>query len=99
MVACGIMKEGPRGSTVALKMRDAMPVRTAVISVIEGPDQGRRWEGEQGTIGTARDSDLALTDETVSGYHVRAVALKAGIQIADFGSTNGTFLGAVKIER
>jgi DNA-binding NtrC family response regulator len=80
-------------------MRDAMPVRTLVLSVREGVDAGAEFEGEQATIGTAKDNDLALQDGTVSGYHVRLTALKEGIQVSDFGSTNGTFAGAVRIEK
>jgi len=85
--------------TVSLKMRDAMPVRTLVLSVREGVDAGARFEGEHATIGTAKDSDLVLKDETVSGYHVKLTALKEGVQVSDFGSTNGTFAGAVRIEK
>ena len=85
--------------TVSLKMRDAMPVRTLVLTVREGVDAGARFEGEEATIGTARDNDLVLKDETVSGYHVRLSALKDGVQVSDFGSTNGTFAGAVRVEK
>jgi DNA-binding NtrC family response regulator len=90
-------EEGQR--TVAIALRDAMPVRTFVALVREGPDAGARWEGEQAAIGTAKDNDLVLGDETVSGYHVRLTALKNGIQVADFGSTNGTFCDAIRIDR
>lgn len=87
------------GSTVAIKMRAAMPVRTVVASVEEGPDAGAKWEGEQGTIGTAKDNGLVLSDDTVSGYHVRLTARKDGIHVDDFGSTNGTHLGTSRIHK
>jgi DNA-binding NtrC family response regulator len=93
------MSDDSKGSTVAIKMRDAMPVRTVVAVVKEGPDAGARWEGEQGTIGTAKDNDLVLGDDTVSGYHLRVTALKSGVQVADFGSTNGTLVNAVRIDK
>ena len=86
-------------STVAIKMRDAMPLRTFMAVVAEGPDKGMEFEGEQATIGSAKDNDLVLSDDTVSGYHVRLTALKNGIQVADFGSTNGTFCEAVRLDR
>ena len=84
--------------TVAIKMPGAMPVRTVGVQVVEGPDRGARWEGEQGTLGTAPGNDLVLTDDTVSGYHVRVSAVPEGIRVADFGSTNGTFLGEARLE-
>jgi DNA-binding NtrC family response regulator len=87
----------PPQSTVAIKMPDAMPVRTVVAIVRE--DQELRCEGEQCTIGTARDNDLVVPDDTVSGYHVRLAASKSGILVTDLGSTNGTFCGALRIER
>jgi DNA-binding NtrC family response regulator len=92
------MRNEPR-STVALKMPDVMPVRTLVVTVREGADQGARWEGEQGTIGTAKDNDLVLRDDTVSGYHVRLTALKNGVHVSDFGSTNGTLVNSVRVEQ
>jgi DNA-binding NtrC family response regulator len=85
-------------STAALKMPGAMPVHTVCVTITEGPDRAKRWEGETGTLGTAKDNDLALSDETVSGYHVRLQAVKNGIKVSDFGSTNGTFFGDARVE-
>jgi DNA-binding NtrC family response regulator len=79
-------------------MPDAMPVRTVVVDVTEGPNRGARWEGEQGSVGTAEDNALVLTDETVSRYHVRFAAAADGARVSDLGSTNGTFLGGVRVE-
>ena len=93
------MRDPPRSATVAIKLPEAMPVRTIVVTVREGADPHARWEGEQGGIGTAADNDLVLTDDTVSRYHVRLTALKNGVQVHDFGSTNGTLANGVRIER
>jgi DNA-binding NtrC family response regulator len=80
-------------------MPDAMPVRTVHAEVTEGPSKGLRWEGEQGTLGSAKDNVLVLSDDTVSRYHLRVTADADGIRISDLGSTNGTFLGDVRLER
>ena len=85
--------------TVAIKHRTAMPVRTVAVLVREGNDAGLQIEGESGTIGTAPDNAVRLTDTSVSGYHARFAALKEGIQISDFGSTNGTWVAGVRLER
>jgi DNA-binding NtrC family response regulator len=84
--------------TKALRMPGAMPVRTVVIDVTEGASRGLRWEGEQGTLGTAQDNALVLSDETVSRYHLRVSAVADGIRVTDLGSTNGTFFGELRIE-
>ena len=86
-------------ATQALKMPAAMPVRTVSVDVVDGPDRGAHWEGEQGTLGKAQDSSLVLADDTVSGYHLRFSAVAEGIRIWDLGSTNGTFLGDVRLEQ
>jgi DNA-binding NtrC family response regulator len=83
--------------TKALKLPDAMPVRTFAATVAEGVDHGTSWEGEQGSFGTAQDNALVLTDDTVSRYHARVVAVAEGVRVTDLGSTNGTFLGDVRI--
>ncbi len=84
-------------STKAVGMPDAMAVRTVVAVVSSGAGQGARWEGEEGVIGTAADAALVLGDETVSRYHVRVNATAEGIRLSDLGSTNGTFLGNVRL--
>ncbi len=86
-------------ATQALKMPDAMPVRTVAVDVVDGPSRGAHWEGEQGTVGKARDSSLVLADDTVSGYHLRFAATAEGIRVWDLGSTNGTFFGDLRIEQ
>jgi DNA-binding NtrC family response regulator len=86
------------GSTATIKMPAAMPVYTVSVVINDGPDRGRRWSGESGAVGSAKDNDLVLEDETVSGYHVRLQAEKRGIKVSDFGSTNGTFFGDARIE-
>ncbi len=84
--------------THALRMPDAMPVRTVVIDVTDGANRGLRWEGEQGTVGTAHDNALVLSDDTVSRYHLRVSAVTDGIRVTDLGSKNGTFFGEVRLE-
>ena len=84
--------------TQALKLPAAMPVRTLSVEITEGSDRGARWEGDQGTFGTAADTALGLKDETVSGYHMRLTAADGGVRVSDLGSTNGSFVGDVRIE-
>ena len=84
--------------TAAVKMPAAMPVHTVVARVVDGADRGATWNGERGSIGSAKDNDLVLSDPTVSGYHLRVKAEKGGIRVSDFGSTNGTFLGEARMD-
>jgi DNA-binding NtrC family response regulator len=69
--------------------------------VTEGPDRGRSIEGalEELGIGTADGNDLVLTDVTVSRHHVSITPTKRGHLVRDLGSTNGTAINGVAIER
>ncbi len=78
-----------------------LPIRTLTLEVVNGPDQGRslETEGERVTVGTAEDNDLRLTDPTVSRYHLELRRRGDRVQVLDLGSTNGTGVGAVLLER
>ncbi len=76
-----------------------MPVRSIVVEVIGGPDAGLRVTGVDVMVGTAEGSTVRLTDPRVSRYHVELRPVPGGVAIADHGSTNGTFAGAVRIDR
>ncbi len=88
--------------TVALQhLSPQLPVRTLQVVVSEGPDCGQRVtaEGDRLTVGTAPGNDLRLSDETVSGYHLELTWTEQGIVVVDHHSTNGTRVGAARIER
>jgi DNA-binding NtrC family response regulator len=76
-----------------------IPVQSIEATVTEGPDAGKQASArsEKLTIGTARDNDLALGDETVSRYHLELSGTPEGIWLNDPGSTNGTYIGAIRV--
>jgi len=75
-------------------------VSTLRVEVIDGPDRGRHVVGSDVvSVGTARDNTLAVGDFTVSRYHLEVSVRPGGILVCDLGSTNGTYIGAVRIER
>jgi DNA-binding NtrC family response regulator len=77
-----------------------MPVRAVAAEVVAGPDIGKQRDGtDELTIGTAVGNDVVLTDRTVSGFHARISRAANGIAIEDKSSTNGTFVGEMRIER
>ena len=77
-----------------------IPVQSVEATVTEGPDAGRKASARSDklTVGTARDNDLQLTDETVSRYHLELRASPEGVRVSDPGSTNGTFIGGVRVQ-
>src|SRR5436190_10081031 len=75
-------------------------VSTLRVEVVDGPDKGKHVVGgDVVSVGTARDNALAVADFTVSRYHLDVSVRPGGILISDLGSTNGTYIGAVRIER
>jgi DNA-binding NtrC family response regulator len=83
-----------------LRQRPGHVVTTLRVEVVDGPDKGAHAVGgEVLSVGTARDNGLVVGDFTVSRYHLEAAARPNGILVTDLGSTNGTYAGAVRIER
>jgi len=75
-------------------------VSTLRVEVVDGPDKGAHaGGGDVVSIGTAPDNALPIGDFTVSRYHLEVAARPGGIVVSDLGSTNGTYIGAVRIER
>ncbi|MEO8704291.1 MAG: sigma 54-interacting transcriptional regulator [Kofleriaceae bacterium] len=71
------------------------------VVVIEGPDHGCELTGggEEISLGTADANDLVLTDSSVSRHHIAIAPAARGHEIRDLGSTNGTAVSGVAIER
>src|SRR5207249_1659460 len=76
-----------------------VPVKSLVAQVETGPDAGQRATGDAIAIGTADGSALRLTDPAVSRFHAELRAAPGGALVIDHGSTNGTWAGAIRIER
>jgi DNA-binding NtrC family response regulator len=75
-------------------------VSTLRVEVVDGPDKGKHVVGSDVvSVGTARDNALAIADFTVSRYHLEISVRPGGILVSDLGSTNGTYIGGVRIER
>ena len=53
--------------------------------------------GAKAAVGTSEDSDLRLSDPTVSRYHLELWAVDDGVHVRDLRSSNGTWIGAVRV--
>jgi DNA-binding NtrC family response regulator len=78
-----------------------LPIRTLAVEIVEGTDAGqaRMADSDTMTVGSAEGNDLVLGDATVSRYHLELQRRPDGILVVDAGSLNGTFVGAVRVER
>ncbi len=75
-------------------------LRRVLVRVVSGSDRGAERTLEGGTliVGSSPDAELVLHDPTVSRFHAELALVAEGVRVRDLGSTNGTFLGASRIE-
>ena len=99
-VSAGFTQPGD-GTVLLDRSGREISYRRIKIEVVAGPDLGRSVvaEGGEVSIGTADGSDLQLTDPAVSRHHCTVSVVARGYQLADLGSTNGTTVSGIGIER
>lgn len=71
------------------------------LKVIEGQDTGRVLDLPTGTtsLGRSTSTDLQISDRSVSRQHCQIDVADDGVEIADTGSSSGTFVNSHKITR
>lgn len=71
------------------------------LFVIRGNDQGARFELDEPMIGLGRDSSnhIQLHDTEVSRQHAELRKADSVYLLADLGSSNGTFVNGVRVQR
>ncbi|HEY8080008.1 MAG TPA: sigma 54-interacting transcriptional regulator [Labilithrix sp.] len=69
------------------------------LVVVDGPARGARVRVDKGSarIGSAQGNELVLADRSVSRAHCQLEVHADRITVRDLGSTNGTFLGDVRV--
>jgi transcriptional regulator with PAS, ATPase and Fis domain len=74
-------------------------VRAVNVEILTGPDAGRRIRVDRPTftIGSGASADLRLNDTAVSREHLRLVLETSGVRVRDEGSTNGTWIGGLRV--
>ncbi|MFM2384708.1 MAG: hypothetical protein RL166_582 [Actinomycetota bacterium] len=90
----------PTGPVRVLQESNAPSSKTATKLVItEGENAGREipLDGRELHIGRAVNSDLVITDEYASTQHAKLVLINDEWLVQDLNSTNGTFLGGVRV--
>ncbi len=82
------------------ELSTAVDLQRVRLAVIEGPDQGLSCDSDDEMVlrvGTRENNHLVLSDKNVSGYHLEILRTAAGWRLRDVGSTNGTFVGGLRV--
>ncbi len=71
------------------------------LVVQRGPRTGMTYVLPAGntTVGRHPESDIFLNDVTVSRQHCRFVVTEEGLTVEDSGSTNGTYVNDVRVDK
>ena len=104
--ACGVVIEHEPTITFVPEM-DEFPSEIEgigsefVLVVKRGPRAGMGWVLQEGTttVGRHPESDIFLDDITVSRHHCRLVLDQEGLSVEDSGSTNGTYVNGMRVDR
>ena len=75
-------------------------LRKSKLVIISGPDQGKEYELTKPRITGGRSiiNEVALGDKAVSGAHFQIDGDDDGYMLQDLNSTNGTFVGELRIK-
>lgn len=71
------------------------------LFVIQGRDQGKRFELEYGvsTIGRDSDNTIKLNDTEVSRHHAKIQVDESSSEWIDLGSSNGSFVNSLRVDK
>src|SRR4051812_42800681 len=74
-------------------------MQACTVEVLSGPSNGAivRVEKPTFSIGSHGTNDLVLSDDAISKHHLELHVTPDGYRVVDLSSSNGTFLGNLKI--
>jgi transcriptional regulator with GAF, ATPase, and Fis domain len=75
-------------------------LRKSKVVISSGPEAGKVYELTKARVGGGRSiiNDIVLTDKAVSGTHFEIISEDDGYRLVDLNSTNGTFIGDIRIK-
>ena len=88
-------------ATTGPSVRRIRKLRVEVVDARDGKDKGAvlTFAQDEVRVGSSEDADVPLGDPSVSREHLAVRLSPVGYTLADLGSTNGTFIGDLRVER
>jgi hypothetical protein len=95
--------DGPIGGAGEQTMAFPVPTVVAPVAVLrevrrDGTSRTIELDGRPVALGRAADNQLVLDDPQVSRHHARIQARRGSLVLTDLGSTNGTWVGGVRVD-
>ena len=100
----GAPVSGPRGTQMMPARREIRRVEKLQLSVIDSPDEAKRGRSfvfalDEVRIGANPELDVSVNDRAVSREHLAIRNSDEGFVLTDLGSTNGTYIGDIRVDR
>ncbi|MCC6751276.1 MAG: sigma 54-dependent Fis family transcriptional regulator [Deltaproteobacteria bacterium] len=75
-------------------------LRKSKLVIVSGAEAGKEYDLTKPRVGGGRSiiNDIPLSDKAISGTHFEIVGDDDGYRLVDLGSTNGTFVGDIRIK-
>ncbi len=88
-------------ATTGPSVRRIRKLRVEVVDARDGKDKGAvfTFAQDEVRVGSSEDADVPLADASASREHLAVRLSPNGYSLADLGSTNGTFVGDLRVER
>ena len=90
---------GTQAIRIATETDRRVQFQAIELQIVQGPDEGRdaSFSLPIVRIGTASDNDFVLADRAVSRHHAEIRLTPQGLLLRDLGSTNGTYVGSLRV--
>lgn len=86
-----------RGATVVVGRPGAQTLERHAFELVDAQGKRHHFNTPSVRIGAGPGNDLRLDDGTVSSSHLEIAASARGFRVRDLESTNGTFVGGVRV--
>ena len=100
----GSPQSGPRGTQMMPARREIRRIEKLEVTVVDTPDEAKRGKSftfarDEVRVGADPDVEVSVDDRSVSREHLAIRAGDHGWVLTDLGSTNGTFIGELRVHR
>ncbi len=100
----GSPRSRPHGTQAMAARPEVRRLEKIQVTIVDTPDEAKRGQSftfarDEVRFGASPEADIFVNDRSVSREHLAIRACDAGWTLSDLGSTNGTYIGEMRIDR